>query len=183
MRPILFKILVAGDGAVGKTTLLHRFIEGDFIDSTKMTIGVDFHTKKIEYPDYIVHLQLWDIGGQERFRFMVDQYLRGARGALLLFDTTSMTSFVNIEKWVQILRKDNRGLPIVLVGTKYDLEEFSMVGDYYSELTRKRFQMFDYVKTSSKWGLNVDKVFEVIIMYLINALESNIIKKEEVTIS
>ena len=93
----MFKILVAGDGAVGKTTLLHRFIEGDFIDSTTMTIGVDFHTKKMEFPpDYLVHLQLWDIGGQERFRFMVDQYLRGAKGALLLFDTTSMTSFVNI---------------------------------------------------------------------------------------
>jgi len=174
---------VAGDGSVGKTTLLHRFVEGSFIDSTTMTIGVDFHMKKMRFNENEVHLQLWDIGGQERFRFMVEQYLRGAKAALLLFDTTSMTSFVNIEKWAQLLRKDNKDLPIVLVGTKYDLQEFSMVGDYYAELTQKRFHMFDYIKTSAKWGVNVDKVFEVVVSYLMSLSTPNNPDNRQISIS
>jgi len=165
---LVFKILIAGDASVGKTTLLLRYVQGEFIDSTTMTIGVDFHTKQLYLETISCHLQLWDLGGQERFRFMHEAYLRGAHGALLLFDTTNMTSFVNIQKWEQLLRKLNRDLPILLVGTKYDLEEFSMVADYYAELTKKRFNMLNYVKTSSKWGLNVDTVFEMIAMYLIS---------------
>ena len=147
--------------------MLHRYVQGEFIDTTTMTIGVDFCTKKLDMSDITVVLQLWDIGGQERFRFMVENYLRGAHGALLLFDTTSMTSFVNIQKWYQLLRRDNPNLPIVLVGTKKDLEEFSMVGDYYADKTCQKYNMIDYIQTSSKLGLNVDKAFDVIVDYLL----------------
>lgn len=157
--------------------MLHRYIQREFIDTTTMTVGVDFATKKVQISDITVVLQLWDIGGQERFRFMVENYLRGAHGALLLFDTTSMTSFVNIQKWYQLLRRDNPNLPIVLVGTKKDLEEFSMVGDYYAEKTKEKFFMIDYIKTSSKLGLNVDKAFDVIVEYL---LKNSLIGWEDV---
>ena len=169
-RQYLFKILIAGDASVGKTTLAHRFVDGKFIDTSEMTIGVDFLLKQIQCEDIICQLQLWDIGGQTRFRFLVDKYIPGARGALLLFDITSMPSFVNIAKWVQILRIQDPNLPIVLVGTKYDLEEFTMVGDYYAELTRKRFNMIDYVKTSAKNGLNIDNVFTTLTEYLVEQI-------------
>jgi len=157
--------------------MVHRYIQREFIDTTTMTIGVDFFTKKLHMSDVTVILQLWDIGGQERFRFMVEKYLRGAHGALLLFDTTSMTSFVNIQKWYQLLRQDNPLLPIVLVGTKKDLEEFSMVGDYYAQKTQEKFKMIDYIKTSSKIGLNVDKAFDVMVEYL---LKNSIIGWEDI---
>jgi small GTP-binding protein len=167
MKNIVLKVLIAGDAGVGKTTMLHRYVEGEFIDSMTMTIGVDFHTKPLQIDDKNCHLQLWDLGGQERFRFMHEAYLRGAHGALLLYDTTNYVTFVNIEKWIQLLRKLNPDLPVILVATKYDLEEFSMVGDYLAELTKKRFKMIDYVKTSSKWGLNIETPFNVITKYLI----------------
>ncbi|TFF96670.1 MAG: GTP-binding protein [Promethearchaeota archaeon] len=167
MKRTVFKLLVAGDASVGKTTLLHRFIQGEFIDTTTMTIGVDFFTKKLELPNMTCMLQLWDIGGQERFRFMVENYLRGAHGALLLFDTTSMASFVSIQKWNQLLRRDNPGLPIILVGTKKDLEEYSMVGDYYAKKTQEKFRMIDYIKTSSKLDFNVDKAFKQMVQHLL----------------
>ena len=166
-RNFFFKILIAGDASVGKTTIVHRYVEGIFVDTATMTVGLDFQLAQIDMEDVVCQLQLWDIGGQERFRFMVDKYIPGAAGALLLFDITSMPSFVNIAKWVQILRTVNHKLPIVLVGTKYDLEEFSMVGDYYAELTKKRFQMIDYVKTSAKIGLNVENVFNILTKYLV----------------
>lgn len=167
MKQHFFKILVGGDASIGKTTLIQRYVKGEFIDSSTMTIGVDFFSKRLEVRGDIVNLQLWDVGGQERFRFMVENYLRGAHGALLLFDITSMKSFVNIDKWQQLLKKHDSELPILLVGTKYDLEEFSMVGDYYADLTRKRFNMIDYIRTSSKLGTNVIESFEKLIDYLI----------------
>ena len=166
-RQFFFKLLIAGDASVGKTTLVHRFVDEVFVDTTTMTLGVDFLLRQIDFEDSTAQLQLWDIGGQVRFRFMVDKFIPGAAGALLLFDITSMPSFVNIAKWVQILRTHDHKLPIMLVGTKYDLEEFSMVGDYYAELTKKRFQMIDYVKTSAKMGLNVDGTFDLLVRYLI----------------
>ena len=82
-RQVVYKILVAGDAAVGKSTMIHRFVEGEFVDTKTMTIGVDFFTKKLEIgADILCVMQLWDLGGQERFRFMIDSYLRGAHGAL-----------------------------------------------------------------------------------------------------
>ena len=109
---------------------------------------------------------------------MHEAYLRGAHGALLLFDITNYTSFVNIEKWTQLLRKLNQELPIVLVASKYDLEEFSMVGDYYAKLTQKRFNFLEYIKTSSKWGLNLEEPFNTIANYLIEIDDTQ--KKEPV---
>ncbi len=97
-KQILFKILVVGDGNVGKTSLVHRYVDRVFIDTTTMTIGVEFLLKKIQFEDVTCQLQLWDIGGQLRFRHMVNKYVPGAKGALLLFDVTNMTSFVNIAK-------------------------------------------------------------------------------------
>ena len=93
-KQVLLKTLIAGDASVGKTTLVHRFVKGEFIDTTTMTIGVEFFLKEIELDKNLTcHLQIFDIGGQERFRYMVKDYIPGARGALLLFDTTSWKSF------------------------------------------------------------------------------------------
>ncbi len=167
-KQIVLKILVVGDANVGKTTLLHRFVKGEFVDTTTMTVGANFFSKLIELETIICQLQLWDVAGQERFRFLVDSYTPGAKGALILYDTTSMTSFVNIQKWIQIVRYKDRRLPIILVGTKADLEEFSIISDYYAKLTQKKFNMLDYVKVSSKTGLNVDKSFEELAKFILD---------------
>ncbi len=170
-KQVVLKFLIAGDASVGKTTLVHGFVDGVFIENTTMTVAVEFRMKDIQVRDVKCQLQLWDIGGQERFRFMVEKYIPGAQGALLLYDITNMKSFVNIEKWTQIVRMHDNELPIVLVSTKYDLEEFTMIGDFYPEKTKRRFKMIDYVKTSSKLGLNVDKVFEILATHIVNNSE------------
>ena len=170
MKQIALKLITLGDGGVGKTTLLHRYVKGEFIDTTTMTIGVEFLSKQVQIEDTLCQLTLWDISGQERFFFMIDKYLRGASGALLLYDTTNMKSFVNLEKWVKVIREKNPTnelIPILLIAAKCDLEEFSMVGDMYSQKTQKKFNMIDFVKTSSKTGMNVDLVFEKLIRYIL----------------
>jgi len=169
MKQIALKIIVLGDGGVGKTTLLHRYVKREFIDTSTMTIGVEFLTKEIEFDSLGCQLILWDITGQKRFRHMIELYMRGASGALILFDITNMTSFVNIGKWMSLVNKYYNNLPVFLIAAKYDLEEFSMVGDLYAVKTQKRFGMIDYVKTSSKTGLNVDLVFESLTKYVIKS--------------
>jgi len=169
MKQIALKFIILGDGAVGKTTLLHRYIKREFIDTSTMTIGVEFLTKEIEVGSIGCQLILWDITGQERFRHMIEPYMKGASGALILFDITNMTSYVNIGKWMSLVNKYYSNLPVILTATKYDLEEFSMVGDLYAAKTQKRFGMIDYVKTSSKTGLNVDLVFELLTKYVIKS--------------
>jgi len=175
MRQVALKILVLGDGGSGKTTLLHRYVNREFIDTTTMTIGVDFFTKQIVTDSTNVSLILWDITGQERFRHMIARYMKGASGAIILFDTTNMLSFVNIGKWMNIVKKFYENLPIILVAAKCDLEEFSIVSDIYAKKTKEKFKMNDFIKTSSKTGLNVDLTFEKLAQYAMKA--KNLVSK------
>ncbi|MBY9006037.1 MAG: GTP-binding protein [Candidatus Lokiarchaeota archaeon] len=174
MNQIALKLITIGDGGVGKTTLLHRYTSGNFIDTTTMTIGVEFLVKEIKIGDTLCQLNLWDISGQERFFFMVDKYMRGASGALLLFDITSMRSFVNLGKWVKIVRENNsleNKIPILLIASKCDLEEFSMVGDILAKKAQEKMGLVDYVKTSSKIGLNVDLSIETLVKHILKVKE------------
>ncbi|TFG19536.1 MAG: GTP-binding protein [Promethearchaeota archaeon] len=156
----IFKIIAAGEGGVGKTTLLNKYVEGKFDISTTMTIGVNIMNKQLVIDDKIeVNLQLWDFGGQERFRFFLDSCVVGARGALLLFDLTSITSFNKISDWVPILRKYNPELPILLVGAKADLDYKISVEDKYALQELENYKFIDYIKVSSKTGLNVEQTF------------------------
>ena len=163
----VFKICVGGEGGVGKTTLLNKYVEGKFDISQKMTIGVDIMNKHVNFDDKIsVDLQLWDFGGQERFRFFLDSFVVGARGALLLFDLTSITSFNKISDWVDILRKHDEQLPILLVGAKADLDYKISVDDEYALEEVKSYNFIDYIKVSSKTGLNVEQTFQRITLEL-----------------
>ena len=160
------KILVAGDAGVGKTSLLKRYVGGSLVKESKMTVGIDFFEKTLHGDDRKYHLQIWDIAGQERFHFMVEDYLRRATGGLVLFDITNLASFVNVEKWASSLRREDPNLPLVLVASKCDLFEFSTVRDVLAENLKKKLDFVDYVKTSSKTGENVRGVFESLLRSL-----------------
>lgn len=164
MRNFVFKILVGGDGAVGKTTLLRKYVDGTFDESSIATVGVDFFIKQVVYENVgSCTLQIWDLGGQERFRHLLESFIMGAKGALLLFDLTRMPKIDNILNWVNIVRMHDLDLPILLVGTKLDLEDFVAVDDDSAQSIKNAFNMINYVKTSSKTGANVELVFDLII--------------------
>ncbi len=159
-KPIVLKVLTAGEGGVGKTTLLHRYVEGKFSSETKMTIGVEFFLKELNIDGQKVMLQLWDFGGQERFRFLLESYVIGARGALLMFDLTRAMTLENIEQWVKICRKEDPNLPILFLGSKSDLTEDICVEEDYIEEFKNHFNLYDFLKISSKTGENVELSFE-----------------------
>ena len=161
-KKFILKILTAGEGGVGKTTLLHRYVEGQFSAETKMTIGVEFFLKEIEVDGKQCTLQLWDFGGQERFRFLLESYVLGAKGALLMFDLTRPMTLENLQQWVNIVRRSDSNLPILFLGTKLDLLNDVMVDDDYALQFKEKFNLFDYLKISSKSGENVFESFELI---------------------
>ena len=159
---ILLKVITGGDGGVGKTTLLHRYVEGRFLADTKMTLGVEFFMKELEIDGKKVNLQVWDYGGQDHFRPLLKNYSKGARGALLLFDLTRPSSLDRIDQWVNICREENPDIPIIFLGTKLDLIESISVDDKFALKFPKKYDFFKYMKISSKTGENVNLAFELL---------------------
>ncbi len=166
-QKFILKILTAGEGGVGKTTLLHRYVEGRFSAETKMTIGVEFFLKETVIDTKQCTLQLWDFGGQERFRFLLESYVLGAKGALLMFDLTRLMSLENLQQWINIVRKGDPNLPVLFVGTKLDLADEIQVDDDYATTFLNDFKLIDFIKISSKTGENVGNAFELLTRHIL----------------
>jgi Ras-related protein Rab-43 len=168
----VIKILVIGEGGVGKTTLIRRLVTGRYSDQ-HMTVGMDFATKIMRTSDgREVKLQLWDIGGQSRFRLFLPSAKGGAKGIILVFDLSRPSTFVQLDDWVRLVRTGlppNKCVPIVLVGAKCDLKREVMVEAAKNFVAR--MELDGYVETSSKENVNVDKPFEVLIKSIIFGLK------------
>jgi len=159
----IFKLIIAGDGGVGKTSLTNKFITGVFTDSTMITIGVEFFVKDLIVPELgEVRLQIWDFGGEERFRFLLPTYVRGANGVLFLFSITDMITLSHLDDWLGILRTYDENIPIMLVGAKADLEHMRRVQRHEAIDVAKTRKCKGYVEVSAKTGLNVDNTFKTV---------------------
>ncbi|MFX1396753.1 MAG: GTP-binding protein [Promethearchaeota archaeon] len=155
------KILVAGEGGVGKTTLTRSFIEDQFVANFGLTIGITHFTKDITINDSEYTLQIWDFGGQIRFRPLLPDFISGTAGILFLFDLSRIeTLFENISKWISVFRSDNPDIPILLLGSKCDLKY--KIDDDTVNFFKDQFQFFDYIKVSSLKMLNVNSSFQIL---------------------
>jgi Ras-related protein Rab-11A len=164
---LTFKVIIGGQGGVGKTTLLHKYVENIFIEDTKMTIGVEILNKEVvAYDGRVCALQLWDFGGQDRFRFFQDGFVLGAAGAFIMFDLTKLMTFNRLKEWVEMVRKHDPSLPIVLLGSKYDLNYPSVEDKYVLDFMTEN-DITKYLKVSSKTGLNVEEAFQFLIQDII----------------
>ncbi|MHA1244037.1 MAG: Rab family GTPase [Candidatus Heimdallarchaeota archaeon] len=160
---LLAKIILGGDGGVGKTTLIHRYITNSFIDSTKLTIGAAFHTHEIEYDEHTVLVQIWDLGGQEQFKQMglFSKYFKGASVSVIMFDLTRLSTIDSIPFWAD-LAKNASNCKLVLVGGKKDLAQgLSFKKEDFAELFEK-YNFVEYHETSSATGDGVPEVFQAI---------------------
>ena len=164
MSLYVFKVIILGSGAVGKTSLLYRFVENKFSFKYKMTIGGDFLSKIIEAyprPGNRVKFQIWDIGGQDRYKFLRPSFFDGANGALLVFDLTRWHTFEELEEWYSDLREyAGAKIPFILIGNKVDIiqEENKTYNKESAELFAKKKKTY-FVETSAKTGEKVEEAF------------------------
>ncbi len=166
----IWKVVVCGAGGVGKTTLLHRYIHRTFVDDMKLTVGVQFHTQELIRQGMKINIVLWDLGGQDRFRFIQHEYIKGAAAAFILFDLSDPATLENArDEWIPMIRQyTNPSIPIVLVGTKMDLVSEDVVHStsVLSEHIVKQHALSGFSATSSKWDVNVDDT----ILYMVDLL-------------
>jgi small GTP-binding protein len=172
-----FKVVVGGAGGVGKTTLLHRYLYNAFKADTKLTVGVDFLSKEIIRNGTRIMLSLWDLGGQDRFRFVQPSYCNGGRAAIVFFDMTRLDSLMQVKEWVAMLRTHaSPNCPIILGGTKLDLVDPETQDDL-TEIANNLVEELGlsyYITTSSKTGENVEEIFNQIVDNLVSTSSRSI---------
>jgi Ras-related protein Rab-1A len=167
----LFKILLIGDSGVGKTAILSKFVDDQFIDNYISTIGVDFRIKTIDLDNKIIKLQIWDTAGQERFRTITSTYYRGARGIFIVFDLTNLDSYLNISKWLDEINKYSINCCIYIVGTKKDLYDKRVITPNMINLIK---QQYNYIEVSALNGHNISQAFHELAYQIKNLNTLNI---------
>jgi len=161
---LMFKICLFGDGGVGKTTLIGRYLTGVFKSNQTITIGVDFHVKKLEVDGKKVSLQIWDFAGETRFRFLLPSYVVGASGGIFMYDITRFSSLKNFPDWIEIFKKgfiskQNQQLPVIMAGSKLDLNYKRAVSSKEAFDMAKTNNLYGYIECSAKDGRNVEDIF------------------------
>ncbi|XP_057979645.1 ras-related protein RABA3-like [Malania oleifera] len=169
----VFKVVVIGDSAVGKTQLLSRFTKNEFCFDSKSTIGVEFQTRTLTIKSKLIKAQIWDTAGQERYRAVTSAYYRGALGAMLVFDITRRQSFDHVARWVEELRghADN-SIVIMLIGNKADLVDSRAVPTADAVEFAEDQGLF-FSETSALSGDNVETAF----LRLLEEIHSVVSKK------
>ncbi|XP_078577230.1 ras and EF-hand domain-containing protein homolog isoform X8 [Branchiostoma floridae x Branchiostoma japonicum] len=188
----MFKVVLAGDAAVGKSSFILRLCKNEFRPNMNSTLGVDFQMKTMVIDDTPVTLQIWDTAGQERFRSIAKSYFRRADGVLLLYDCTYEPSFMNVREWVDAVEDGApRTLPIMLCANKLDLRNDAIksgqkviLKGHGEEMAREHGALF--CETSAKQGDNVQDAVEKLMRQMmqmdLDETRSNILdlnKKEE----
>ena len=189
-KPVLIRIALMGDGAVGKTSLRKRYMGQGFNVSHMMTIGSDFavHNTKliVDGKEREVMFQIWDLAGQPNFKGVRARFFKGAVGGLCIFDINRRDSFNNIANWLnELWQNSGRGIvPVVILGNKADLREKKSVqvneAQEYAKAITKRIQnrgfTVEFMETSAKTGLNVKDAFHTIGEQVVRAFDQGILK-------
>jgi Ras-related protein Rab-1A len=155
----LYKLLLLGDSAVGKSSLLLRFADDAFKENQISTIGVDWRIRTVNLDGKCIKLQLWDSAGQERFRTIASAYYRGAHGVAIVFDLSDEKTFENVEIWLEEIGKNAApNVRKILIGNKMDMTSERVVDSARARAFADSVGMA-YIETSAKSAKNVTEAF------------------------
>ncbi|UCC21260.1 MAG: GTP-binding protein [Promethearchaeota archaeon] len=173
---LTYKVCVFGDSGVGKTTFVNRYLTDSFHENIKSTLGAAIHIKLLESSNGKVTLQVWDFGGEEKFKFLIKTYAQGSSGGIFMFDLTNYESLINIINWLPEFRKVCRNIPFVIVGSKLDLKEERVCTKEEAIDLMKLNGLYEYLECSSKTGENIEETFKVLLKEILNHKGYNNIK-------
>ena len=155
----LFKYIIIGDSAVGKSNILLRYIHDKFNEEFQSTIGVEFGAKNIKIEDKIYRIQIWDTAGQETFRSITRAYYKNSVCACVVYDITNKNSFQNVKSWIEDCKKQSpKSVFLVLIGNKVDLEDRRVVTFEEGSIYAQKNGML-FFESSAKTGKNIEEIF------------------------
>jgi len=164
IKEFVFKIVVLGDAAVGKTSLINQYIEHSFQEDYKPTLGANIIRKDMHMEKINAHVRLimWDLAGQEKYNVIRSMYFQGCVGALLVYDITRRATFETINsKWLRDFNKYvKKEGTYILIGNKTDLSEQRVVSVDDGNSFANEINASDFIETSAKYGENVEKAFQ-----------------------
>ena len=167
----VLKLVILGEGRVGKTSILSKYFNKKFNQGEKSTINRSFYEKKVKYQGKEVQLKFWDTAGQEQFNAISTMYYQGAVGALLVYDVSIFETFNKVKSWVSTLQEAvGKDIIFVIAGNKYDLvgkmdEHMPEIDSYCSQEKCKHFF------TSAKTGYGLDDVFSTLIQLVLDKVK------------
>ncbi|KAF5458193.1 hypothetical protein F2P56_022247 [Juglans regia] len=175
----VFKMVLIGDSAVGKSQILARFARNEFSLESKATIGVEFQTRTLVIQHKSVKAQIWDTAGQERYRAVTSAYYRGAVGAMLVYDITKRQTFDHIPRWLEELRSHaDKNIVIILIGNKSDLEHQRAVPTEDAKEFAQNEGLF-FLETSALEATNVESAFLTVLTEIFNIVNKKSLVADE----
>ena len=171
VKEYVFKIVVLGDAAVGKTSLINQYVEKSFQEDYKPTLGANIIRKDVTIDpiNAKVRLIMWDLAGQEKYNVIRSMYFQGCVGALLVYDVTRNNTFDNIDsKWLKDFDKYvKKEGAYVLIGNKMDLKDERVVSTEQGKNLADQIKASDFVETSAKYGENVELAFKNLVYQIL----------------
>lgn len=165
------KLAILGDPAVGKTSLIDKYITDSFRENYQPTLGVNIVSKdiRIEEINTKIRMLLWDIAGQDKYELTRQSFFQGCVGALLVYDITRYTTFEQIKlKWLEDFKKFSRPDGIyILIGNKSDLKESIKVSSEEGKSLAQNINAAEFIETSAKYGENVEQAFKKLVLHIL----------------
>lgn len=170
-KEYVLKLLLLGDSAVGKTSLINMYISHSFKEEYHATLGVNIVTKDVNLEEINAKARLifWDLAGQEKYNLSQTLYFQGVSGALFVYDLTRDDSFKNIKKkWLTDYKQHAQKVgSYILIGNKVDLVDERQVPTKKGQKLAQQIEAVDFIETSAKYGDNVEKAFQRIVYHIL----------------
>ncbi|MFX0003008.1 MAG: Rab family GTPase [Promethearchaeota archaeon] len=169
-REFVYKIVILGDAAVGKTSLITQFVEGSFNEDYKPTLGANIVRKDVNLDNTKVRLIMWDLAGQEKYQVVRSMYFQGCQGALLVYDVTRYSTFESINsKWLRDFKKYVKKEGVyILIGNKSDLVDQRTVTTERGREIAEKIKASHFIETSAKLGENIEEAFILLVNQILN---------------
>ncbi|MFX1378827.1 MAG: Rab family GTPase [Promethearchaeota archaeon] len=169
-REFVYKVVILGDAAVGKTSLINQFVEGSFNEDYKPTLGANIVRKDVSLDNTKVRLILWDLAGQEKYQVVRSLYFQGCQGALLVYDVTRYSTFDSINsKWLRDFKKYVKQEGVyILIGNKSDLTDQRAVTKERGKEIAEKIKASHFIETSAKLGENIEEAFILLVNQILN---------------